>query len=86
MIDAVLGSRYSHHFYTEAERAEIRRRWRRAGVDLLESTAVTEPFICGKQVVSRPSLRSSGAGARQKPNSPSLADMLCRELGWSGQI
>jgi hypothetical protein len=31
VIDAVLGSRYSHHFYTEEERAEIRRRWRRAG-------------------------------------------------------
>ena len=31
VIDAVLGSRYCHHFYTEAERAEIRRRWRRAG-------------------------------------------------------
>jgi hypothetical protein len=31
MIDAVLGSRYSRHFYTEVERAEIRRCWRRAG-------------------------------------------------------
>jgi hypothetical protein len=31
VIDEVLGSRYSRHFYTEAERAEIRRRWRRAG-------------------------------------------------------
>jgi len=30
VIDEVLGSRYSRHFYAEAERAEIRRRWRRA--------------------------------------------------------